>query len=122
LNADPGRSISDLPLAVLVDRGTAGAAEIAAGALLDSGRATVVGERTFGRAAVQKPIPLATGGLVLTVARYVSPKGNVIHGKGIAPPVAVDVPDELPADSPDDPILDKALEVLKSGAATKKAA
>jgi carboxyl-terminal processing protease len=124
LSADAGRSISDLPLAVLVDRGTAGAAEITAAALLDSGRATLVGERTFGRAAVQKPIPLATGGLVLTVARYVSPKGNVIHGKGVAPTVAVDVPDEPPAVGidPGDPILDRALEVLKGEAAAKKAA
>lgn len=114
LSADPGRSISDLPLAVLVDRGTAGPAEIAAAALLDSGRATLVGEHTFGRAAVQKAIPLATGGLVLTVARYVSPKGNVIHGKGIAPSVAVDIPDEPPAEgaAPSDPVLDKAIEVI----------
>jgi len=124
LNADPGRSVWDLPLAVLVDRGTAGPAEIAAAALLDSGRATLVGEHTFGRAAVQKAIPLSTGGLVITVASYVSPKGNAIHGKGITPTVAVDIPDEPPADgsAPADPVLDKALEVLKNGAEVKKAA
>jgi carboxyl-terminal processing protease len=124
LNADPSHSLSDLPMAVLVDRGTAGPAEIAAAALLDSGRATLVGEHTFGRAAIQKAVPLATGGLVITVARYYSPKGNVIHGKGITPSVAVDVPDEPPAEGsgPADPILDKALEVLKGEAAAKKAA
>jgi len=124
LSADPARSVWELPLAVLVDRGTAGPAEIAAAALLDSGRATLVGEHTFGRAAVQRAIPLGTGGLVLTVARYVSPKGNVIHGKGIAPTVAVDLPDEPPAEgsTPTDLILEKALDVLKSGIEAKKAA
>jgi carboxyl-terminal processing protease len=124
LSADPDRAVWSLPLAVLVDRGTAGPAEIAAAALLDTGRATLVGEHTFGRAAVQKAVPLATGGLVITVARYVSPKGNVIHGKGVAPTVAVDRPDEPPAEgaAPSDPVLDKALEVLKAEAAAEKAA
>jgi carboxyl-terminal processing protease len=81
--ADPARAAWERPLAVLVDTGTAGAAEIVAAALLDAGRAPVVGERTFGRAAVQKAVPLPEGGLVLTVAKYSSPKGNAIHGKGV---------------------------------------
>jgi carboxyl-terminal processing protease len=124
LTADPGRSAWDRPLAVLVDSGTGGAAEVVTAALLDAGRGPVVGEHTFGRAAVQKVVPLPEGGLVLTVARYVSPKGTAVHGKGIEPSVPVDVPDredgdEIPAG---DPILDKALEVLKSPAPLKKAA
>jgi carboxyl-terminal processing protease len=121
--ADPSRSAWELPLAVLVDNGTAGPAEIAAAALLDSGRASLVGEHTAGRAAVQKAIPLPEGGLVLTVAKYVSPKGTAIHGKGIDPTVTVaaEESDEEGSGAPaGDPALDKALELLKGGA--KKAA
>lgn len=111
------------PLAVLVDRGTAGAAEIAAGCLIDSGRATLFGENTFGRAGVQKQIPLESGGgLLLTVSRYLTPKGQAINGKGLTPKTLVRNPE-----SPDffgalgkDPVLDKAVETLKTMA--KKAA
>jgi carboxyl-terminal processing protease len=121
--ADASRSAWDYPLAVLIDNGTAGAAEIAAAALLDTGRASLVGEHTAGRAAVQNALPLPEGGLVLTVAKYVSPKGTPIHGKGIEPSVTVaaEEPDEDAGGAPaGDPALDKALELLKGGA--KKAA
>ena len=122
--ADPSRSLWDRPLAVLVDTGTGGAAEVVTATLLDAGRGPIVGEHTFGRAGVQKLVPLPEGGLLLTVAKYVSPKGTQIHGKGIEPTVAVDVPDreEDEAAPAGDPILDKALEVLKSPPAVKKAA
>ncbi|MBI3931871.1 MAG: PDZ domain-containing protein [Acidobacteria bacterium] len=113
-NADASRAAWDLPVAVLVDRATAGAAEIVAAALLESGGSPVVGERTFGRAPLQKAVPLPEGGLVLTVAKYVSPKGNAIHGRGVEPTVPVAAPDEAKEGS--DPILEKALEVLKAGA------
>ncbi len=107
------------PLALLVDRGTAGASEIAAACLLDSGRATLFGENTFGRAGIQKPIPLDSGGgLLLTVSRYLTPKGQPINGKGLTPKTLVRNPE-----SPDlfgtpgkDPVLDKALETLKASA------
>jgi len=121
--ADAARSAWDLPLAVLVDTGTAGPAEIVAAALLDAGRAPLVGEHTFGRAAVQKTVPLAEGGLVVTVAKYVSPKGNAIHGKGLEPTVPVDTSaeEEAPEGAPArDLILEKAQEVLKGE--NKKAA
>jgi carboxyl-terminal processing protease len=125
LNADPARSVWDRPMAVLTDNGTSGAGEIVAAALLDAGRASVVGEPTFGRAPIQRAIVLPEGGLVLTVARYVSPKGTAIHGKGVTPSVLVqdrstdeDAPEGAPAG---DPILEKALEVL-SGGEVKKAA
>jgi carboxyl-terminal processing protease len=122
--ADPARSAWDRPLAVLVDTGTGGAAEVVTSALLDAGRGPIVGEHTFGRAGVQKIVPLTEGGLLLTVAKYVSPKGTAIHGKGIEPTVEVDVPDrdEDEAAPAGDPILDKALEVLKNPPAAKKAA
>jgi carboxyl-terminal processing protease len=118
--ADPTHEAWDRPLAVLVDTGTAGAAEIVAAALLDSGRAPVVGEHTFGRAGVQKAVPLPEGGLVLTVAKYSSPKGNAIHGKGIEPSVPVAASEEAGEPSGHDAILERALQVLKGEA--KKAA
>jgi carboxyl-terminal processing protease len=122
LSADASKSLWDLPLAVLVDTGTAGPGEIVAGSLLDSERAQVVGEHTFGRAGVQKAIPLPDGGLLLTVAKYATPKGNPIHGHGIAPSVPVQVPDDLvPGSEAGDLILDKAREVLKSPAKKKAA-
>jgi carboxyl-terminal processing protease len=111
------------PLAILVDRGTAGAAEIAAACLSDSDRATLFGENTFGRAGVQKQIPLESGGgLLLTVSRYLSPKGQPINGKGLLPKTLVRNPESLEAmGAPGkDPVLDKALESMK--AAVLKAA
>jgi len=105
------------PLAILVDRGTAGAAEIAAACLNESDRATLFGENTFGRAGVQKQIPLESGGgLLLTVSRYLTPKGESISGKGLTPKNLVRNPDSLEAmGAPgQDPVLDKALESLRA--------
>ena len=118
-SADPSRHTCDLPMAVLIDSGTSGPGEILAAALQDSQRSAVVGERSFGRAPFQKTVPLDEGGLVVTVARYLSPKGTVIHGKGVEPSVPVETPDEEDA-AAKDVILEKALEVLSTQA--KKAA
>jgi carboxyl-terminal processing protease len=127
LSASPKSEVWEGPLAVLIDTGTSGAAEIVAAALRDAGRGPVVGERTFGRVGIQKQLPLAEGGIILTVARYVSPKGTAIHGQGVQPTVAVgsgpdDGSEEPEAPAPGkDPILDKALELLRSGEAKKAA-
>jgi len=115
--ADPARSIWGGPMESLVDGSTAGPGEIVAAALQDSGRSSLVGEHTFGRAPVQKVVPLPDGALLLTVAKYVSPKGNAIHGKGLEPTTVVASPeedDEAPAAPAKDLILDKALEILAS--------
>jgi carboxyl-terminal processing protease len=124
LNADPARAVWDRPMAVLTDNGTSGAGEIVAAALLDAGRASVVGEPTFGRAPIQRAVALPDGGLILTVARYVSPKGTAIHGKGVTPSVPVqdraDEDSETEGAPAGDPILEKALEVLRGD--VKKAA
>jgi carboxyl-terminal processing protease len=127
LQADAARSAWPGPLVVLVDNGTAGPGEIVAAALLDAERAKLVGERTFGRAAVTKPVPLPEGGLVLTVAKYMSPKGTSIHGQGLAPSVPVaaerDEDEDLPEGAaPPDRILEKGLEVLKTEGTEQKAA
>jgi carboxyl-terminal processing protease len=80
----------DLPLAVLVDRGSASASEIVAGALRDADRATLVGQRTFGKALVQTTVPLRDGGaLKLTTARYLTPSGFDLAERGLPPAVRV---------------------------------
>jgi len=125
LSADPARSAWDLPVAALVDTGTAGAGELVAAALLDTGRGEVVGQRTFGRASFQKTVALPEGGLVVTVAKYASPKGTAIHGKGVEPSVEVELPDDEEGETTAagrDLVLEKAIEVLKHGPAQKKAA
>jgi carboxyl-terminal processing protease len=121
LSAAAGDGAVPSPLVLLTDAGTAGAAEVFAAALDDSGRATLVGERTLGRAARQRLVSLPDGsGLWLTHLRYLTPKGNALHEKGLEPDVEVDQPDvEFGSEPPaGDPALDRAIEQL----AQKKAA
>jgi carboxyl-terminal processing protease len=108
-------------VALLTDNGTSGAAELFAAALSGQKRATIVGERTLGRAAQQKLVKLPGGaGLLLTHMLFLTPGGAVIHGKGLIPDVAVEQPTiEFGQTAPAaDPILEKALQTL----AEKKAA
>jgi len=93
LHAHPG-AITKLPLAVLVDRYSASSSEIVAAALHDNHRATLVGQRTYGKALVQAVDPLANGdALELTVAHYYTPLGADISSRGVAPQIhAVDDP------------------------------
>jgi carboxyl-terminal processing protease len=103
---------------VLVDRGSASASEIVAGALQDTGRATLVGQPTFGKASVQQWQELTgeSGAFKLTVARWLTPDRHSIHGVGLTPDIVVDVPDPLPTGT--DPTLDRAVELL-TGAAVR---
>jgi carboxyl-terminal processing protease len=94
--APGGHRLRNYPVAILVNGGTASAAEIVAGAMRDTKRAVIVGEKTFGKGSVQSVIELDNGeGLRLTTARYYTPSGVTIHEKGITPQVELEV-------SPDD--------------------
>jgi carboxyl-terminal processing protease len=119
--ASPGIAVSSLPLAVLINEGTADAAEIAAGAIRDNDRGPVVGLRTFGSAAVRRLLPLQDGwALLLSVANYYTPDGDEILTEGVQPtdevaPAAV-VLDPLAVVDPNndatDRQLDRAIELL----------
>ena len=134
-NAEPSKAMTNLPVALLVNRGTAGPAEIVAAAILENARGDVVGDKTFGDGSVQKTLDLPDGGaLILSVAKYYSPSGKAIQDTAITPNVqiadAVDdavSPDDdggaaTPSDEETKPKntideqLNKAVEVLKSRA------
>jgi carboxyl-terminal processing protease len=147
LNADPKQILTKAPLAVLVNQGTAGPAELIAAAVADNHRGQVVGVKTFGIGAVQKLIPLEDGyALLLSTSKYFTPSGKEIQDSepqdsGIKPTVEIrqtveesldlnDEPGDVPP--PKEPVvkdedrqLNKAIEILKDPSkisATKKAA
>ncbi|MBS1856810.1 MAG: PDZ domain-containing protein [Acidobacteria bacterium] len=134
-DADPAKAITALPLAVLVNRGTASGAEVAAAALQDDKRAQLVGERTYGDAAMRKAITMEDGGaIILSVAKYYSPEGSAIQDKQVVPanpvsdadaivdvddngePITDDATDKAPIKKvEDDAVVKKALELLAKG-------
>jgi carboxyl-terminal processing protease len=121
ISGQPADGAVTAPLALLVDIGTAGAAEVFAAAVEGNGRADLIGTNTLGRAARQRLVKLPDqSGLWLTYLRYLTPSGDPIHEKGLAPDVEVELPEvEFGADVPTpDEALRKALEHL----ATRKAA
>ena len=134
-NADPEKAVvTSLPLVVLVNRGTAGPAEIVAAAVMENARGDVVGDKTFGSGSIQKVIDMPDGSaLVLSVAKYYSPSGKAVQDTAITPNILVadnnddfiapdedeNAPDDAQqekqqkANQPDDQ-LNRAIEVLKN--------
>jgi len=130
--ADPNKAITTLPLAVLVNRGTADGAEIAAAALAGNKRGQVVGERTYGDAALRKALTMDDGSaIILSVAKYYSPDGKAIQDTGVTPGTAVagvepqveyddngepitepEPQQQQPKRLEDDPVVKKAVEIL----------
>ena len=111
-----GRTIGVKPLVLLVNRYTASASEITAGAVQDYGAGTIVGEKTFGKGVVQSLYTLPDkGALKITTARYVTPKGRDIQHKGILPDVVVTQRVDLPIiDTPGDKQLGAAKKLIES--------
>jgi carboxyl-terminal processing protease len=121
-----GNKYPNVPVVILVNRGSASASEIVAGALRDHNVAKIVGQRTFGKGSVQTGFPLANGGtLYLTTARYMTPSGKDIHRIGIEPDVVVEEESERPRETLvydytkkvievnlEDPFIAKGLEAL----------
>ena len=88
--AKPGQWLENTPMVVLVDRSSASASEVLAGALQDHGRALIVGEKTFGKGSVQSVLNLRNGsGIRLTTSRYYTPSGRSIQAEGIQPDVEI---------------------------------
>ncbi len=131
-NADPSKAITNLSLVVMVNRGTAGPAEIVAAAIMENSRGDVVGDKTFGVGSVQKLIEIPDGSaLILSVAKYYTPGGKAIQDTAITPNVLVADADQdviLPDDDSgnaadqerkleqqhEDDQLHKAIDVLKA--------
>lgn len=122
LKADPEKCVSDLPMVVLINSSTAGAAEIAAGALKDLKRATLVGEKSFGVGSTQRQITLKSGAtLILTTAKFYTPSGKLIQDEtvrnaGIKPDVQA--PDD---DRRQDLMVDAYYDDLKDDSVKYKA-
>jgi carboxyl-terminal processing protease len=108
----------DIPLVVMVNRYSASASEITAGALRDHKVATLVGEKTFGKGSVQQLYPFSNeSALKLTIARFYSPAGHVIDHKGLVPEYAVAMEPRLVGKLDQDIQLQKAIRVIQSGKA-----
>jgi carboxyl-terminal processing protease len=125
IQAEPAKVVTKLPLVVITNRGTAGAAEVAVSALLERKRAEVVGERTYGDAAIRRAVTMEDGSaVILSVAKYYSASGKALQDTGVTPTVLVteaepafEEEDETNAPKKDagDPVLKRAIEVAVKG-------
>lgn len=100
------------PMVILINKGSASASEILAGSLRDNRGIKLIGEQSFGKGSVQELEDLREGSIKITVARWLTPKGSLINGEGLAPDVEVKMAEE-DYNGDKDPQLDKAIEILK---------
>ena len=114
-NAQPGGLATEIPLVVLINEGTASASEITAGAIQDYGRGTLIGVTSYGKGSVQNWIALKTesGGVRITIARWLTPNGNQINEVGLTPDIEVPYTQE-DVDADRDPQLDAAIDFLNN--------
>ncbi len=130
-NADPSKAVTTLPLVVLVNRSTAGAAEVVAASVLENARGDVLGDKTFGIGSIQKVLELQDGSaLILSIAKYYTPSGKAIQDAAVTPNILVadasddfigpdedgtdsDTPEPPKVNQPDEQLL-RAVEVLKN--------
>jgi carboxyl-terminal processing protease len=109
--ADGNGALKDVPVVVLVNKGSASASEILAGALQIQRKIKLIGEETFGKGTVQRLIPLSDGSsLKITIAHWVLPNGQILEGNGLKPDIEIKNKED---DSTKDLQLEKALEVIK---------
>ncbi|MGL5080464.1 MAG: carboxyl-terminal processing protease CtpC [Microcoleaceae cyanobacterium] len=124
------RALTDKPLVVLVDGGSASASEILSGALQDNKRATLVGTKTFGKGLVQSVRPVGNGsGLAVTIAKYFTPSGRDINNEGIQPDIKIELSEAQrnalresrdKIGTSEDPQYSKALDILSKEVAAKR--
>jgi len=113
-NSEGPSNLADYPIVVLINGGSASAAEILAGALRDNRGAKLIGEKSFGKGSVQELSDLQDGSSIkITVAKWLTPKGNLITDVGLEPDFKVTITDQDYAQSKD-PQLDKAIEIIES--------
>lgn len=104
-----------LKFVILINEGSASASEIVAGAMQDHGRAKLVGKQSFGKGSVQEVVDITSDTLLkITVAKWLTPNGNLIHDKGLTPDYPVEFTKE-DMEAKRDPQMNKAIELLKSG-------
>lgn len=107
--------LENFPLIILVNKGTASAAEIMAGAIRDVNGTRLIGETTFGKGTVQTLEELKDGSVLkITVAHWVTPGGHIIEGEGLSPDIIIERPTRGANDTQEDPQLNKALEILRN--------
>ena len=106
--------LKKVPAVVLVNEGSASASEIVAGALRDLNGTKLIGAKTFGKGSVQEVINLSGGSsLKVTIAKWLTPNGAEIDGKGLEPDIKVEIPEDKELKKGEDPVMEKAVEVLR---------
>ena len=101
------------PIVILVNKNTASAAEILAGTLKDNLNAIIIGENTYGKNSIQQIIPMSNNtGILITSFKYILPKGEDIHNKGITPNIYYEQENNFYHSISKDPMIDKAKEII----------